>query len=235
MSEESAIQVNFGRPMPLFALDTAILLPQQVVPLHIFEPRYVQMVERVLDGTGQFAVGVFRGKRWKKEYHGRPPVLPAVCIGQIIQHERTPEGRYNLLVQGICRAKISKEFGATDDRLYREVLLEPVGIDPEEEAKLYGVRERLTELLEEGPLSMLNNAEWMVERMRQEEIPTSVILELVSFVLPTRKEVRYRLLAEGDAGERAELIEHELIGLRRVLKVAMAQHPERWPKGVSWN
>ena len=81
-----------------------------------------------------------------------------------------------------------------------------MGIDPEEETKLYGVRERLTELLEEGPLSMLNNAEWMVERMRQEEIPTSVILELVSFVLPTRKEIRYRLLAEGDAGERAELI-----------------------------
>jgi Lon protease-like protein len=235
MADESAIQVNFGRAMPLFALDAAVLLPQQVVPLQMFEPRYVQLVERVLDTTGQFAAAVFRGSRWRQEYHARPPLRPAVCVAQIVQHERTEEGRYNLLVQGVCRARILRELPPHDDRLYREAMLEPVGIDPSEESKLYGVRERLTELLEEGPLSQLSHADWMVERIRQEEIPTSVILELVSFVLPTRKEVRYRLLAEADAGERADLIEHELVGLRHVLKVAMAQRPERWPKGLSWN
>lgn len=235
MAEESSIQVNFAKPIPLFPLDSAVLLPQQVVPIHIFEPRYRQMVEHALDASGQIALAVFRGQRWKQEYHGRPPLRPAVCIGQIIQHEKLPDGRYNLLVQGVCRARIVEESPPDAQRLYRSAILEPVGIDAEEEQKLYGVRERLTELLAEDPLSQLHHAERVVEHIRNDDIPTSVVLELVSFVLPTRRELRYRLLAEGDAGQRADLLEHELLGIRSLMHRASAQHPENWPKGVSWN
>lgn len=235
MSEESAIQVNFGKPVPLFPLDTAILLPQQVIPLRIFEPRYKQLVQDVLDGTGQLALAVFAGKRWKQEYHGRPPVRPAVCIGQIVQHEREDGGDYTLLVQGVCRARIAKELPAHDTKLYREAMLEPVGIDLAEETKLYGVRERLGELLEDKPLSELQLVGRVAELIHKEQIPTAVLLELVSFALPTRAEIRYRLLAEGDAAERADLIEHELLGLQHLMRQAKTQHPEHWPKGVSWN
>jgi uncharacterized protein len=249
MADDSTVQVNFGRPVPLFPLETAALLPQQVLPLYIFEPRYVQMVDLVLDGTGQFAMAVFEGSRWKQEYHGRPPLRPAVCLAQIVQHERLEGGisgsaagasRYNILVQGVCRARIEEELPAAADEngpvgLYRTAKLSPVGIDPEEETKLYGLRERLTEMLEDGPLTRLSHAQWIVERIRNEEIPTSVVLELVSFALPTRREVRYRLLEEGDAGERAEILSRELSGLESLIRRASAQHPEEWPKGMSWN
>jgi uncharacterized protein len=250
MAEESSIQVNFGKPMPLFPLDSVVLLPQQVVPLHIHEPRYVQMIDRALDASGQIAMAVFEGGDWKQQYHGRPPLRPAVCIGQILRHEKLPgadaaddpilisedvDHRYNILLQGVCRARILKELPPHAGRLYREAILEPVGIEPEEEYKLYGVRERLTELLEDEPLAQLSHASWVVERIRDEEIPTDVILELVSFALPTRREMRYRLLAEADVTQRADLIEHELIGLRHLIRLAKAQHPEEWPKGVSWN
>jgi Lon protease-like protein len=235
MSDEASIQVNFGKPMPLFALDSAALLPQQVLHLHIFEPRYRQMVEHALDGTGQFAVAVFEGRRWKQEYHGRPPLRSAVCVGQIAQHEKLPDGRYNILVQGVCRARIVEEVLPEEGRLYRLARLEPIGIDPGEEQKLYGIRERFTELLTEGPLTKLAAAEWIVERIHNTEIPTPVILELVGFALSTRRETRYRLLAEPDAGERAEIVENELLDLQRLITLATAQHPEHWPKGCSWN
>jgi uncharacterized protein len=250
MADETSIQVNFARPIPLFPLQAAALLPQQVLPLHIFEPRYVQMVEHVLDGTGQFAMAVFEGEDWKQTYHGRPPIRPAVCLAQIVQHERLePAGgeadegsmpRYNLLVQGVCRARIVNEMPAATSesgpsRLYRMAKLAPVGIDPEEEAKLFGLREKLTELLEDGPLTRLTHADWVIERIRNEEIPTSIILELVSFALPTSQETRYRLLAEGDAGERAEILAGELQGLQSLIRRATSQHPEAWPKGLSWN
>lgn len=235
MAEESSIQVNFAKPIPLFPLDSAVLLPQQVIPLHIFEPRYRQMIGHALDSAGQFAMSVFRGPKWKLEYHGRPPLRPAVCIGQIIQHEKLEDGRYNVLVQGVCRARIIDELAPSETRLYRAALLEPVGIDAEEEQKLYGVRERLTELLADGPLAQLSHAEKVVEHIRNDEIPTAVVMELVSFALPTNREVRYRLLAEGDASERADLLEHELRGLQHLLRRASAQHPEEWPKGCSWN
>jgi Lon protease-like protein len=235
VADESSILVNFGRPMPVFPLDTAALLPQQVIPLHIFEPRYVQMVEHALDSTGQFAMAVFQGRRWKQEYHGRPPMRAAVCVGQVLEHQRLPQNKYNVLLQGVCRARILREIPPGSEHLYREAMLEPVGIDEAAETKLYGVRERLTELLSEAPLSRLVNAEEIVKRIHDEDIPTAVILELVSFALPTHREVRYRLLAEGDAGERAELIESELVGLQHLIRQAGAQHPERWPKGLSWN
>lgn len=234
MAEETSIQVNFGRPVPLFPLDSVVLLPQQVIPLHVFEPRYRQLVEDVLDSTGQFAMAVFEGGRWKQEYHGRPPLKPAVCLAQIIRHEKLEDGRYMLLIQGICRARISDEL-PPGDTLYRQAMIEPVGLDPDEEIKLYGVRERIGELLDETPLSKLAHADWVMEQIRNDDIPTSVILELTAFALPTSREVRYKLLAEGDAGNRAELITAELGSLKTLVVRAQKQHPEAWPKGQSWN
>lgn len=235
MAEENAIQVNFAKPMPLFPLDAAALLPQQVLPLHIFEPRYFQMVEQALDGAGQFAMAVFEGSEWRKNYHGRPTLRPAVCIGQIVQHEKLAENKFNVLLQGVCRAKIVRETPPSVERLYRSARLEPIGIDEEAEQKLYGVRERLTELLTDGPLARLSHAEWVVERIRDDDIPTAVILELASFALPTAREIRYRLLAEPDAGERAGIIEKELLTLQHMIRLSGHQHAEEWPKGCSWN
>lgn len=235
MSESESYTVNFGRPMALFPLDSAVLLPQQVLPLHIFEPRYHQMVARALDGPGQFAMAVFEGQSWRQNYHGRPPLRRSVCVCQIMQHEALPGDRFNLLVQGLCRARVKRELPAEEGVLYRTAIVEPSDLDQTAEQKLYGVRERLTELLSEGPLAKLNNAPRIVERIRNEDIDTTIILELVSFSLPTDREVRYLLLDEPDAGARAELVERELLGLQRLIGLASAQHPEQWPKGCSWN
>lgn len=235
--DETSIQVNFGKPIPLFPLDSVVLLPQQVLPLHVFEPRYRQMIERALDGAGQIAMAVFEGDRWKQEYHGRPPLKAAVCLGQILQHEKLPDGRYNVLLQGVCRARIIAESPASEERLYREALLEPVGVsnDDDEDEGLYGTRERLATLLSEGPLTKLAASEWVLERLKNEEIPTSALLELVSFTLLSDSRLRYRLLSEEDATERAAMIEKELLHLQRLIVRAEAQHPEEWPKGCSWN
>lgn len=233
MSDEGAIQVNFGRPMPLFPLDTAVLLPQQVLPLHVFEPRYRQMVERALDGAGQFAMAIFHGTRWRQEYHARPPLRPAVCVAQIVQHERLAEGKFNLLLQGLCRARIVEEVAAAPDRLYREARLEPMG-EEEDEESLRGVRERLVELLEEQ-LGELGVTAWVLDRVRTLQIPTSVVLELVSFTIISDAELRYRLLAEASGPERAAMILDELREIAGTLRMAARQRPVDWPKGMSWN
>jgi hypothetical protein len=59
MAEEMSIRVNFSRPLPLFPLPQVVMLPQQITPLHIFEPRYRQMVDRALDGAGQIAMAKY--------------------------------------------------------------------------------------------------------------------------------------------------------------------------------
>lgn len=235
MSDETAIQVNFAKPMPLFPLDTATLLPQQVLPLHIFEDRYRQMVSEALDGAGQIAMAVFRGPRWRKEYHGRPPLRPAVCVGQVMEHEQFPDGRFNLVLQGVCRARIVEEMPAEEGVLYRRALLQPVGVGEVDEAELEGMRDWLDAALSEGPLTHMSAAEALLGYIRNGAIPTSTLLELVSFTMTSGGELRYTLLAEGDASRRAELVRGELEHIEAMLRRARAQRPESWPKGCSWN
>jgi hypothetical protein len=233
--EDTTIRVNFGKPIALFPLDSVSLLPQQVLPLHIFEPRYRQMVEHALDGSGQFAMAVFKGSSWKQEYHGRPPLMQAVCVGQIAQHEKVPDGRFNLLLQGVCRARITEELEPDESRLYRAATLRPIDGEPPDDESLSEAREYLEEALEEGPLSQFAASRAVLEYVQNVEVPTSALLELVSFTMLSGKSLRYRLLAEGDILKRAAVIRQELALLEGLIRRASEQHPESWPKGMSWN
>jgi len=78
-------------------------------------------------------------------------------------------------------------------------------------------------------------AETVLGYVRNEEIPTSALLEHVSFTMTAGGELGYRLLAEGDAGRRAKLVRNELEHIQVLIRKAQAQHPEEWPKGCSWN
>lgn len=252
MSEETSIQVNFGRPMPIFPLDMVSLLPQQVLPLHIFEKRYQQMIKHALDGAGQFAMAVFAGDDWKQDYEGRPSIRPAVCIGQIMQHEKLPDGRYNIILQGVCRARVVVELPGDEARLYRVAVLEPVGLENAREDQepveghaatyvgestpfLSQARERLGRMLSDGPLTKMADAGAVLNYVKNDDFHTSALLELVSFTLINDDSLRYRLLAEPSADTRAGLILAELEHLSKMIRKAIKQHPEDWPKGCSWN
>jgi Lon protease-like protein len=256
--ESQAIQINFGRPIPLFPLDSVTLFPQQLLPLHIFEPRYRQMVAHALDGAGLIAMAVFEGDDWRQRYHARPPLRPIVCVGHIAGHERV-EGddalpgdddarapHCNIVLQGVCRARIVEEMAPDGVRLYRLAKLEPIGIEGKQMgAELYDddatntaldqARARVATMLEAGPLSKLAQAEPLIEFLHNDEVPSEVALEVVGFKILSDPALRYRMLAEADARVRATILLKELTGLERLARLAAEQHPEQWPKGQSWN
>lgn len=252
MSEEQAIRVNFGRPMPIFPLAQPVLLPQQVLPLHVFEPRYRQMVEVALDGPGQIAMAVFQGNGWRDNYEGSPDIRPAVCVGQIVQHQKLDDGRYNVFLQGVCRARIVDEllpeaeahlFQSLDTfaslaslpRLYREAMLEPIGLHAPDAQQLATLREYVEQQLATGPLAKLGVAPQVLKTVRNEDIPSEALIELVAFALLTEPTLRYALLEETDSTRRLALIQAGLRDLAALIARAVEQHPERWPKGLSWN
>jgi len=231
--------VNFGAPMPLFPLAGVVLLPHAVLPLHIFEARYKQMIEDALDGSGQIAMGVFEGEQWKHEYHGNPPVRRAVCVGQLLQHEKLPDGRFNVLLRGVCRAKVKDHFLPDEQHMYRRVLLEPVETPPangdDEGGALAPVRDRLREWFGCSPLTSLAAADSIETHLETGELPTSAILDLLAITVVTDQEMKYRLLAEPTAEGRAAMIEEELVSLRSLLSRAERQIDAEAPRGVSWN
>ncbi|GJM18765.1 MAG: ATP-dependent protease [Phycisphaeraceae bacterium] len=239
MDDETTIRVNFGKPIPLFPLDSVVLLPQQVMPLHIFEPRYRQMIDEALDGSGQIAMAVFAGEKWKQEYHANPPIRHAVCIGQIVQHERLPKGRYNILLQGVCRAKVASEHKPDEMRMYRTAMLEPLGsnqvVEPETGFAIDQMRTWIEGELTEGDLRELSVADQMLEYVRNEDVPSTALIELISFALVTEPATRYQLLSEPELARRVDLVRGALEDLESIIRQARAQHPEAWPKGLSWN
>lgn len=229
--------------MPLFPLGAVAVLPQQVVPLHIFEPRYRQMIEHALDGAGQIAMAVLaRSKTLMSGTPGsgsgatRPPRLrKAVCVCQIVQHEKQADGRYNLMVQGICRAVIAEEEPASPERLYRRAMLEPIGLENHDTDELAEIREHLETSLRRPVLSKLVGVKPVLEYLADERIPTSALMELVTFSMVHDAELRYRLLAEGDIEARSKILLSELGELAKLLLQAEKQRGEAWPKGCSWN
>lgn len=239
MSEEISIRVNFSRPMPLFPLGQVVMLPQQVTPLHIFEPRYRQMISRALDGPGQIAMACIAGSPVGGIVSARPPLRPAVCVGHIVQHESLPDGRYNIILQGVCRARIVEEEEPSEDRMYREAMLEPIGEEGDDEGDLSeaadGFRAWLRSELDEGDLRRLAQAGEILELLENEEIPSPVIVEIISFALINDDSTRYALLAEGNLSRRTKVVQRSLDELASLIRRAAAQEPGSWPKGTSWN
>jgi Lon protease-like protein len=230
-----AVRVNFGRPMPVFPLPEAVLLPHAIQPLHIFEPRYRQLVNDCLDGAGQLALASFAGTDWKSEYHQQPSLRPAVCVGQIVQHEALADGRHDILLQGVCRAKIVRMIEPGNGRTYRLADLAPLEPVNKRPPPMNHVRRQLRDLLNGPRLSRLRSVETVIEWFDRDDVSTHALLELIGFTLLRDSELKYRLLAEASPMRRAGIIKHELCTLDQLVGRADLQPYRSWPKGMSWN
>jgi Lon protease-like protein len=102
---------------PVFPLGGALLLPGGRLPLNIFEPRYLAMVEDAL-GQGRYFGMVQPDKRLPKGENG-PGLFRTGCLGRISTFEETEDGRYLITLTGVIRFTIAEEIGM--QRGYRRV------------------------------------------------------------------------------------------------------------------
>jgi uncharacterized protein len=101
--------------IPIFPLPNAVLFPNVFLPLHIFEPRYREMVADALAGDRVIGM-VLLQPGYQVDYEGRPPVYPLGCAGLITHSEALPDGRYNIMLRGIEKFRIT---GEESDKSYR--------------------------------------------------------------------------------------------------------------------
>jgi len=125
LERAAAARVHAALPrLKVFPLPQAVLFPGVAMPLHIFEPRYRALVRDALATDGVFALaGLEEG--WETDTTGSPPLRRVACAGVITWHERLPQGRYNLLLEGHLRIGISAEH--PQEGPYREVAAELLG------------------------------------------------------------------------------------------------------------
>ena len=108
--------------LPLFPLPNVVLFPNVFLPLHVFEPRYREMVADALASDRIIGMVLLR-PGWDRDYEGSPPVYPIGCSGVITHVERQTDGRYNIVLRGVERFRIVDE---DHTRSYRRATVVPV-------------------------------------------------------------------------------------------------------------
>ena len=108
--------------LPLFPLPNVVLFPNVFLPLHIFEPRYREMVADAVASDRMIGMVLLR-PGWDRDYEGTPPVYPIGCSGVMTHVERLPDGRYNIVLRGLERFRILEE---DHERSYRRAVVEPL-------------------------------------------------------------------------------------------------------------
>ena len=132
--------------LPLFPLPNTVLFPNVFLPLHIFEPRYRDMVRDALDGDRLIGMVLLR-QGWERDYQGRPPVYPIGCSGLITHVDRMSDGRYNIVLRGVERFRIVQE---DFERSYRRGVVEPLrerALGREDHSEIRRQRSKLEALL----------------------------------------------------------------------------------------
>ncbi len=104
--------------IPIFPLPTVVLFPNVFLPLHIFEPRYRQMVTEALAGDRIIGMTLLRSAAEAEE--AQPPVYSVGCSGVITHVERLPDGRFNLILRGVEKFQILGEEEPVPGQLYRK-------------------------------------------------------------------------------------------------------------------
>jgi Lon protease-like protein len=103
--------------LKVFPLPGALLLPHAELPLNIFEPRYLAMIEDAL--AGDRLIGMIQPDNDEADLAGAPALKNIGCAGRITSFAETPDGRILITLSGVCRFAIVKELAT--DKPYRQV------------------------------------------------------------------------------------------------------------------
>lgn len=185
----------------LFPLPNLVMFPHVMQPLHVFEQRYRDMLNEALDGDGFLAMSVIKGD----EQVERPEVCSHVCVGRIVTHHRLEDGRYNVLLLGMRRARIVRELNS--GKPFREAELEL--IDDLYPGAGHASRDHLQRELTEKFGESLKGGEAVDDAIRSflsEEAPLGVLTDLVSFAAPLDVADKCQLLGESNVDRRAQLL-----------------------------
>ena len=195
---------GFSGVAPLFPLPDFVLFPQVTQPLHIFEPRYRQMMADVLKGDRLIALGTLK-PNWDQLYETKTaPVFSDVCLGRVMLDREMDDGKYIILIRGLCRARIRAEKLTTTP--YRQVELE-LRLDKYSNTPEIERSSRRAELLEALVATLPD-----IEKSREtteaalRDLPLGVLADLIASSLKIPTESMVSLLTENHVDLRTDLL-----------------------------
>jgi ATP-dependent Lon protease len=214
------MEITLPDDVPVMTLPNTAFFPQALMPLHIFEPRYRQMLRDALASNRLFAVAGLDLDRINEPGHFEPPHRIA-SVGIIRACQKNENGTSNLLLQGLCRVEILKILR---DEPYRRIriraLTSEAGATPDENQAL---RRELSRLLNLKLKLAAGSVGEMGAFLKTVEDPEAFV-DIAAFSLCEDSVLKQRLLETLDVHRRLELfgaqlrIEIERLKLRRKLQ-----------------
>ncbi len=184
--------------VPVFPLTGALLLPRGVLPLNIFEPRYLAMVRDAMAATGAAhrIIGIIQPRS-----NGEPPPLYDVgCLGRISDFRETEDGRILIALTGVSRFRIQAELDRTT--LYRQVMADYLGFGDdrdEPDALAAAARAGLEDVLQDYLDAKGLSADWQAVKDADDEALVTTLASVCPFD-PAEKQA---LLEAEDLADRA--------------------------------
>ena len=207
MLEDAAVLAKFGGLVRLFPLANLVFFPEVVQGLHIFEPRYRQMVSDAVAGDQLIALVLVK-EGPDQAFLDQPEIETVACLGRVTQYERLPGDKFNLRLKGLSRLQISEEVPT--DKLYRMARAELTpDVIPADLQLLGDLRRRLSEAVlprfePTGP------AFQHLAELFASDTPLGPLTDMLSFALPLESDLKQLLLGEPHVHARAELLTQAL-------------------------
>src|SRR5258705_1520068 len=188
--------------LSIFPLPKVTLFPGALLPLHVFEPRYRELVREVLDGRK--IMGVARLKPgFEQDYDGRPAVFDVCGVGVVESQREREDGRFDITLRGLERVRIVEELPPL--RAYRRVRATRIPVLAVEPALLFAWQRKLAGLWEQlaphlpAPVRDLR----AVTRGASD---AAAYTDRLAAALVADPEASQELLSEADPGERLRLL-----------------------------
>ncbi len=196
LSTEKAQSFPIPERVPVFPLPNVVFFPKTYLPLHIFEPRYRQMVVDAAAGGQCIAMALLK-EGWETDYYGNPPIYPVLCVGRLVSVQPLADGRANILLQGLERGEVlEEEF----DKPYRQATIQITPRSPEAGLDR-AVRSRLVETLAQYLQTREDSAAW--QGFFRQEVSDEVLVNTLSTYLDCTPIEKQFLLEAEDLHQRA--------------------------------
>ncbi|WP_349358707.1 LON peptidase substrate-binding domain-containing protein [Stappia sp.] len=194
---------DLPQTVPLFPLTGAVLLPKAQMPLNIFEPRYVAMIDAALKSDRMIGMIQPDFSQPGVEQSETPPLVGVGCVGRIVAYQETGDGRYLITLTGVSRFKLEEELETVTPFRIGRISAQGFPDDfetghGEDAVDRKGLVETLRSYLEANDLE----ADWdSIERAS-----TEVLVNALSMMSPYGPAEKQALLEAPDLKTRAETL-----------------------------
>ena len=188
--------------VPLFPLAGAILFPRAQLPLHIFEPRYRDMVRDAIDGPGRIAMI----QPHRIDDDNQAPLFDVGCVGELVGLEELEDGRFNIVLLGSNRFRLVNEEEA--DTAYRRAEVDIAAFDDEEPPPLsLGQRAEVEREARRLGDAMGLAVDWNAVNRLDDEMPVNAIAQVAPFDVGAKQALLEQPTLEGRADLLVQLMQ----------------------------